>query len=88
MRNTTVGSAIAIAVAGLFVASATAAMAAEATPAAVAKVKCSGINDCRGKSECHTAASKCAGKNECKGKGWVTVDTEKACTDKTGTVVK
>jgi hypothetical protein len=86
MRNSPAASALAVAVAGLILGSATAAVAAEGTP--TAKVKCSGINDCRGKSECHTATSKCAGKNECKGKGWISVDSEKTCTDKKGTVVK
>ena len=52
-----------------------------------AKVKCSGVNDCKGKGECSGAGHGCAGHNDCKGKGWVTVDTAKACTDKGGTVV-
>lgn len=53
-------------------------------------VKCSGINACKGHGECSAAdgSHMCAGKNECKGKGWVTVKSEKDCTDKGGTVVK
>jgi len=33
--------------------------------------KCTGINSCKGKSACQTAASACAGQNACKGKGWI-----------------
>lgn len=43
-------------------------------------VRCFGINDCKGKSECSVDASHaCAGKNDCKGKGWIKVATDK-CT--------
>lgn len=51
-----------------------------------AKIKCSGINACKGTSECKTAGSACHGKNTCKGKGWTTT-TAKDCTDKGGKVV-
>lgn len=53
-------------------------------------VKCSGINECKGKGECGAAdgSHSCKGKNECKGKGWVNSANAKACTDKKGTVVK
>lgn len=51
------------------------------------KVKCFGINECKGKSECDVKdAHGCAGANECKGKGWITVSL-KDCTDKKGKVV-
>lgn len=36
-----------------------------------AKVKCEGVNSCKGKSACATANNSCAGKNSCKGKGFV-----------------
>jgi hypothetical protein len=36
-----------------------------------AKVKCEGVNSCKGKSACATANNSCAGKNSCKGKGYV-----------------
>ena len=54
------------------------------------KVKCSGINACKGQGECAAAdgSYSCAGKNECKGKGWVKVKTDKECTDQGGTVMK
>ena len=53
-------------------------------------VQCQGINECKGMGECKSAtgANACQGMNECKGMGYVTVETEKACTDKGGTVVK
>jgi hypothetical protein len=76
------GALVAASVAGLF---------AAATPALVfakdaAKVKCSGINSCKGQGACKSAASSCKGMNECKGKGWVET-TEKECKAKKGTVV-
>lgn len=82
----TLGLFIATAVAGLI---ATGQVMAEAAPAAIAtKVKCSGINACKGQGSCASGEQACAGKNECKGKGWVNVDSEKDCTDKGGTVAK
>jgi len=34
-----------------------------------AKVKCEGVNACKGTSACATANNACAGKNACKGAG-------------------
>lgn len=51
-----------------------------------AKVKCGGINSCKGKGSCSGASNGCAGQNGCKGKGWTEV-TAKECKDKKGTVV-
>jgi hypothetical protein len=51
-----------------------------------AKVKCGGINSCKGKGACKGAANSCAGQNGCKGKGWVEA-TAKECKDKKGTVI-
>ena len=51
-----------------------------------AKVKCAGINSCKGKGACQGASNSCAGKNACKGKGWVEA-TAKECKDKKGTVI-
>jgi hypothetical protein len=36
-----------------------------------AKVKCEGVNACKGASACATASSSCAGKNACKGAGFL-----------------
>lgn len=76
---------------GAIVASAVAGLFAAATPGLVlakdtGKVKCSGINDCKGHGSCKSATSSCKGANECKGKGWVET-TEKECKAKKGTVV-
>lgn len=76
---------------GALVASAVAGLFAAATPAVVhakdaGKVKCSGINDCKGKGACKSATSSCKGMNDCKGKGWVE-SSSKDCTAKKGTVV-
>ena len=51
-----------------------------------AKVRCSGVNACKGKGECSSAKNACAGTNECKGKG-VIATTAKECKDKKGTVL-
>jgi len=62
-----------------------------ATPtvqAADGGVKCTGINSCKGSSECKTAKSECKGHNSCKGQGWVSTKTAKECTDKGGQVAK
>ena len=36
-----------------------------------AKVKCEGVNTCKGKGACSTASNACAGKNSCGGKGFL-----------------
>ena len=36
-----------------------------------AKVKCEGVNACKGKGACGTASNACAGKNACGGKGFL-----------------
>lgn len=36
-----------------------------------AKVKCEGVNSCKGTSACGTASNACAGKNTCKGHGFL-----------------
>jgi hypothetical protein len=79
------GKAIAMTVAGLLLAAApSVSLAGDATKEA--KVKCAGINGCKGKGGCASATNDCAGKNGCKGKGVVEA-TEKECKDKKGTVV-
>ncbi len=52
-------------------------------------VKCQGINECAGTAECAgpDGSNDCQGMNECAGQGWVTVDSEEACTDEGGTVI-
>jgi hypothetical protein len=41
-----------------------------------AKIKCEGVNECKGKSACSTANNSCAGKNSCKGKGFEMMTAE------------
>lgn len=50
------------------------------------EVKCYGVNDCKGKSECAAkdGSHDCAGKNECKGQGWIKM-TVPACKSAGGT---
>ena len=52
-------------------------------------VRCAGINECAGHGECANPGqgNSCEGQNSCAGEGWVTVDTEEACTSEGGTVV-
>lgn len=81
---TTNGKMIAMAVSGLLLAAAP--QLATAGDAKDAKVKCEGINACKGKSACATAKNGCAGQNACKGTGWIEV-TAKECKAKKGKVV-
>jgi uncharacterized membrane protein len=84
MRKVTKGALIATTVAGLF---ATAAVsAADAPSPTAAKVKCLGINSCKGKGLCSAPelSHSCAGKNECKGKGWIYAASADECTTKGG----
>ncbi|HRC57807.1 MAG: hypothetical protein IPI49_17125 [Myxococcales bacterium] len=50
-------------------------------------VNCAGINECKGKSLCHTEKHKCAGQNSCKGEGWLDV-TAADCTAKGGKIIQ
>lgn len=50
-------------------------------------VNCLGINECKGKSMCHTEKHSCAGQNACKGQGWIDV-TSADCTAKGGKIVQ
>lgn len=76
---------------GLVIAAAAAGMFA-AAPVAHAdqhmgKVHCTGINACKGKSDCKTASNACKGMNACKGKGMI-VMSEKECKEKGGKIEK
>jgi uncharacterized membrane protein len=79
------GKAIAMTVAGLILAVAPRVGVAD-DKAKEAKVKCAGINACKGKAACASATNGCSGQNACKGKGWVEA-TEKECKAAKGTVV-
>ena len=45
--------------------------AASTVRADEAKVKCEGVNSCKGHSACKSANNACKGQNSCKGKGFV-----------------
>lgn len=51
------------------------------------KVKCAGINGCKGTGSCKTAGNECKGQNKCKGHGWVEA-TKAECAEKGGKVVE
>jgi uncharacterized membrane protein len=51
------------------------------------KVRCSGINECKGHGSCGGAGNTCSGKNACKGQGWVETSAEE-CAQKGGKVVE
>ena len=78
---------------GLMLATAAAALFASGASLAVehdkagteAKVHCSGVNACKGTSECKTATTSCKGTNSCKGKGWMSM-TQAECDAKGGKV--
>jgi hypothetical protein len=54
-----------------------------ATAASNYKVKCFGINACKGHGSCKSTANACKGENACKGKGWVLL-SKSQCTAKGG----
>ena len=54
-------------------------MAPLAHAAEEGKVKCEGVNSCKGTSECATAKSSCKGTNSCKGQGWVNKASKEEC---------
>jgi uncharacterized membrane protein len=84
MTRASKGILIATAAATLF---ATGAIKARAEDKAEGdKVKCTGINECKGKGGCAGAGNSCAGQNACKGKGVLTVPKAE-CEKKGGKVV-
>lgn len=74
------------ALSGLLIASGCAHSANSMPSAEIAKGQCHGVNECKGKGECKTAASSCEGKNACKGKGWVSM-SQADCDTKGGQYV-
>ncbi len=63
-------SLAASAAAALFLAGMAGAAHAE-EPGAEAKIKCEGVNSCKGHGECKSAANACKGQNGCGGKGFM-----------------
>ncbi|MEI8299892.1 MAG: hypothetical protein WCH32_17990 [Pseudomonadota bacterium] len=66
MKITLNGAAVATAAALLF-----ATVAAPVAQAEEAKIKCEGVNSCKGTSACATARSSCEGQNKCRGEGFL-----------------
>ena len=67
MASKTTNKVLMAAVAGLLTVGAIGASPARAADSD--KVKCYGINSCKGKSSCAGGGHSCAGKNACKGQG-------------------
>ncbi len=67
------------AVAGFLAFSALTAPATAAEEAKGEKVKCYGVNECKGSGACGGAGHACAGKNGCKGQGFIETDSKDAC---------
>ena len=88
MSQKTTGFALATAAAAVFAAGAMMSPIAQAADAKDMSVHCSGVNSCKGTSECKTAKNDCKGHNSCKGQGWVTKASAKECTDAGGKVAK
>ena len=73
MTKTTILAATAGA---LFLAGSAGLALAESHSGSEAKIKCEGVNGCKGQSSCKTLFSSCAGHNGCKGKGFVMLTLE------------
>ena len=87
MKSHIKGAVIATAVAGLFLAKGALAADEAGGEKAGAKVKCEGVNACKGKGACGGAGHDCAGQNSCKGKGWMEMSAAD-CKAKGGTEKK
>jgi uncharacterized membrane protein len=91
MSNRIVPSSFAVTAAALFVSACggSSAPPADATTATASAdtVKCLGIHECKGQSQCAVEGGHaCAGQNDCKGKGWIKV-SKSECDAKGGTVL-
>ena len=86
VKNLT-GITLATAAAGIFALGATVpAKAASHAAAQPAKVKCEGVNECKGKADCKGAKNECKGLAECKGLGFK--ELSKADCDKAKVAMK
>lgn len=83
-RATATGAVLATAVGLMFLANPAMAQSTQSGSTPEAKVKCIGLNDCKGKSACKTASSPGPGQNSCNGQGLVMTSTEQECWDKGG----
>lgn len=83
-KNVMIASAVAA-----FLAGASCGKAPESnTGSSQQEVKCEGVNECKGTSECASKdGNSCQGLNECKGQGWVTKESKEACESEGGKVL-
>ena len=90
MSQKLTGIALATAAAALFATGAMMSTTVQAADMSAAdmSVHCTGVNACKGTSECKTAKNDCKGHNSCKGQGWVTKDSAKDCEAAGGKVAK
>jgi hypothetical protein len=51
----------------------------------MAKVKCAGVNACKGHGECKSTTNGCRGQNACGRQGWVFMESKNDCTAAGGT---
>ena len=73
--NKLTGSALATAAAMMM----TSGLVGTTFAAETAKVHCTGVNSCKGTSECSSAKNSCKGQNSCKGMGWISL-SQTECT--------
>jgi hypothetical protein len=73
---------LASAAAALFIAGASGHAFAAEEGASEAKIKCEGVNECKGKGACSSAKNSCAGKNACKGQGYEMMTPEECAAAK------
>jgi hypothetical protein len=87
MKKQLKGTLIAASVASLFACNSTE-QSKKVEPDPNAKIQCGGINECKGKSDCHAidGSHSCGTENACQGKGWKSV-TAKECEEKGGKVI-
>jgi uncharacterized membrane protein len=81
MKISKSGLMLSVAAAALF---STASLTAQAHHPMEKGVKCFGVNSCKGKGACRTAANSCKGKNSCSHKGFVFMKSEKQCQEHGG----
>lgn len=73
---------LASAAAALFLAGAAGQAFAQDESASEAKIKCEGVNECKGHGACSTATNSCAGKNACKGQSFEMMTPEECAAAK------
>jgi hypothetical protein len=73
---------LASAAAALFIAGAAGNAFADHHEKSEAKIKCEGVNECKGQGSCSSANNSCAGKNACHGQGFEMMTAEECAAAK------